>query len=199
MRKIILASKSPYRKQLLGRLGIKFETENSEFDEQPLKDKISDPVELTRQLSMAKAESVAKKFENALIIGSDQVCHIEGKILGKSGTLDKAFEQLKFLQGKTHELITSYAIIDTNTGQSVVNTNQTKLTMRKLSDSHIKNYLNADNPVDCAGAYKLELNGISLMEKIDTSDHTAIVGLPLIELANDLNKIGVQVPPEYEG
>jgi septum formation protein len=194
MKKIILASKSPYRKQLLERLGIEFLTANSDFDEQPLKDKISDPIELTKELSIAKAQAVAKNNPDAIIIGSDQVCHIDGAILGKPGTIIGAQNQLMRLQGKIHELITSYAIIE---GEKViVSTNITKLKMRKLSENQVKKYLSTDNPIDCAGAYKLELNGISLMEYIDTEDYTSIIGLPLIKLANDLNKLGIVVPPE---
>jgi septum formation protein len=194
MKKIILASKSPYRKQLLERLGINFLTENSDFDENPLKEKIQDPSELTRELSIAKARVVAAKNPDSLIIGSDQVCHLEGVILGKPGTIVGAVNQLMQLQGKIHELVTSYAIIENE--KVIVSTNVTKLKMRKLSEKQIKKYLSTDNPIDCAGAYKLELNGISLMEYIDTEDYTSIIGLPLVQLANDLNKMGIVVPPE---
>jgi len=197
MKEIILASKSVYRKQLLERLGIAFTCSESDFDETPLKKSIKDPVELTQKLAIAKAQKVQMLHNHAIIIGSDQVCYHNGKVLGKTGSIDKSFEQLKSMQGSTHELITSYCILFD--GQEIVRTNITKLEMRKLSDLQIKNYLSSDNPVDCAGSYKLELNGISLMSNIETSDYTAIIGLPLVCLANDLNKIGVLVPPEMEG
>ena len=191
MKKLILASKSPYRKALLERLGAEFETKNSEYDESPLKKEIKDPVELSRKLSEAKAMAVSPK-EDEIVIGSDQVCVFEGKILGKPGNLERAAAQLKSMAGKEHRLITSYALVGTDT--RIIKTNTTTLKMRNLDDLQIKKYLTADNPVDCAGAYKLELKGISLMENIETTDHTAITGLPLIELANDLIKLGYKLP-----
>lgn len=195
MKKIILASKSPYRKQLLERLGIPFSCITADFDENPLKDKISDPIELTRQLSLGKAKSIQSIVDkNCIIIGSDQVCHFDGQNLGKTGSLDKSLEQLIQMQGKEHQLITSYALVCED--KFIVKTNITKLKMKKLTKNQIKNYLTADNPIDCAGSYKLELNGISLMEKIETNDHTAIIGLPLVELSNDLITFGISIPPE---
>jgi septum formation protein len=193
MYNLILASKSPYRKQLLSRLGISFDCVDSNYDESTLKLELNDPTILTQKLALNKALEVKKKYSNSIIIGSDQVCHHNNKILGKAGNIVGAKEQLLSLQGQFHELVTSYVIIHQD--QIIEHTNITKLKMRNLSEDQIKNYLILDNPIDCAGSYKLELNGISLMEDIQTSDHTAIIGLPLISLANDLNKIGVQVPP----
>ena len=193
MKDIILASKSPYRRELLERLGIQFSCTNSEFDETPLKMAISDPHELTQKLAIAKARSVQPDHKSSIIIGSDQVCYHNGIILGKTGSINKSFKQLKSMQGSEHLLITSYCILDGD--EEIVRTNTTKLEMRPLSDEQIKNYLSTDNPIDCAGSYKLELNGIGLMKSIQTSDYTAIIGLPLIMLANDLNNIGISVPP----
>ena len=115
-------------------------------------------------------------------------------ILGKTGSLDKSYEQLMKMQGQEHTLITSYCILSKD--NEVIRTNITKLKMRSLNSLQVKNYLREDNPIDCAGSYKLELKGISLMEKIETSDHTAIVGLPLIMLGNDLSDLGHQIPAE---
>ena len=193
MYNLILASKSPYRKQLLSRLGISFDCIDSNYDESTLKLEINDPTILTQKLALNKALEVKKKYSDSIIIGSDQVCHFNNKVLGKAGNIVGAKEQLLSLQGQFHELVTSYVIIHQD--QIIEHTNITKLKMRNLTEEQIKNYLILDNPIDCAGSYKLELNGISLMEDIQTSDHTAIIGLPLISLANDLNKIGVQVPP----
>lgn len=193
MKKLILASKSPYRKALLERLGVAFETRASGFDEGPLKEQISDPIELTQKLSLEKAKASYSSADE-LLIGSDQVCFFNGEILGKPGNIANATRQLELLSGKPHQLITSYVIWGNDT--SIVRTNITTLKMRPLSPVQIKNYLNADNPVDCAGAYKLELKGISLMESIETTDHTAITGLPLMELASDLVKLGYSVPSQ---
>lgn len=193
MKKLILASKSPYRKALLERLGIQFEVAASGYDESVLKNQIQDPQELTRQLSLAKAKSV-KSEAGEVVIGSDQVCVLGQEIMGKPGSIQNAEKQLMKLSGKTHFLITSYAIVGDDF--EIVKTNKTALKMRELNSNQVKNYLTKDNPVDCAGAYKLELNGISLMDIIETSDHTAITGLPLIELARDLVGIGFQIPPE---
>ncbi|MAX67856.1 MAG: nucleoside triphosphate pyrophosphatase [Bacteriovoracaceae bacterium] len=193
MKRIILASNSPYRKALLERLGINFTCLNSNLDESILKEKIQDPQELTRQLALEKAKNIAKNHKEALVIGSDQVCHFKGQILGKTGNLEDSFKQLTYLQGHTHELITSYAIIDNNV--EIVKTNITTLHMRELNDLQIKKYLSADNPIDCAGSYKLELNGISLFKKIETEDQTAIIGLPLLSLADDLISLGHTIPP----
>lgn len=194
MQKIILASQSPYRKELLQRLGISFETVRSDFDESPLKKEIKDPVTLTRELALAKAKVVYQQRPDAIVIGSDQVCHINSHILDKPGSLEKSFQQLSKLSGEVHELITSYAILVK--GSEVVRTNTTRLHMRDLNEGQINKYLRKDNPIDCAGAYKLELRGIALFKKIETEDHTAIIGLPLIELANDLIDFGVHIPFE---
>lgn len=192
MKRIILASQSPYRRDLLNKLNIDFDCMPSDFDESTLKREITDIPELTRQLAYKKAEIIANKHKDAIVIGSDQVCSFEGQILGKTGSIEKSFEQLQKMQGKEHQLITSYVII--NNGNVKYKTNTTKLTMRSLSDEQIKFYLTLDNPVDCAGSYKLELNGISLFKKIETEDYTAIIGLPLISLANDLILEGIKVP-----
>lgn len=192
MSKIILASSSPYRKALLERLGISFECVSPNVNEDSFKEKISDPIELAETLAKEKASAVAKDYPDAIVIGSDQLLHFEGKNFGKSGTQEKAFEQLTMLSGKTHQLITSWSI--KNSLIIHTETNITTLKMRILTENDIKNYLSADNPVDCAGSYKLELKGISLFEKIETSDHTAIVGLPLLALGSYLRSLGINVP-----
>ena len=116
----------------------------------------------------------------------------EGEILGKAGDLDRAFNQLKRLSGKSHRLITSFCVLSND--NSYTKTVKTTLTMRKLKNEQIKKYLRFDNPIDCAGSYKLELKGISLFDKIETDDHTAIVGLPLLSLGTYLSSIGIPIP-----
>lgn len=194
MIRIFLASKSPYRKELFQRLGVPFECMPSAVDEDFYKTKIADPTELTQVLSLEKAKVINRKFPTDLVIGSDQVCYANKLILGKPGNHKTAFDQLSSMSGKMHELITSYTILYKNA--VITKTNITKLYMRNLTQNQIKNYLSTDNPIDCAGSYKLELNGISLFNKIETDDQTAIIGLPLISLAHELIKLGITIPPE---
>lgn len=193
MAEIILASSSPYRKALLQRLGVEFSCVSPDLDEDAYKCVIKDPVKLAETLALEKARKITRLRPQAIVIGSDQLLDFEGEVLGKAGTSEKAFEQLTKLSGKTHQLITSYCVI--HEGHNYIKTIVTTLKMRKLAQSAIKNYLISDNPIDCAGSYKLELKGIALFEKIDTEDHTAIVGLPLVSLGNYLNEIGVAIPP----
>lgn len=193
MKKIILASASKYRKELLGRLGIEFECIPADIDEDSYKQTIEDPVELAKTLAFEKAKVVFEAHPDAIVIGSDQLGFIEGQVLGKTGGFEKSVEQLKLLRGKEHKLITAYCVIDSV--KKILKHNETRLKMKNLNDLQIKNYLSQDNPFDCAGSYKLELMGISLFDRIETSDHTAIIGLPLIELGADLEQFGITVPP----
>lgn len=194
MKKIILASTSKYRKELLLRLGIEFESMNPNVDEDIHKEKISNPIELAETLGKLKAMAIAKDHSDCIVIGSDQLAECDGKVLSKPGNLENAIDQLIFLNGKTHRLITSYTVIYRD--RVLTKTNITSLTMRELSLEQIKKYLICDIPFDCAGSYKLELKGISLFKKIDTDDHTAIIGLPLISLGNTLDELGITIPPE---
>lgn len=198
MKEIILASTSKYRKELLGRLGHEFECVSPDCDEDAFKEKISDPLELAQTLGREKAISVQKsdpeKYKNKIIIGSDQLAECNGVILSKPKSMEKAIDQLIFLNAKTHRLITSYTVLYND--ELITKTDITALTMRNLSVNQIKKYLSCDIPFDCAGSYKLELKGISLFAKIDTDDYNAIIGLPLISLGNTLNQLGVITPPE---
>ncbi|MCO4753850.1 MAG: septum formation protein Maf [Bacteriovoracaceae bacterium] len=192
MNEIILASSSPYRKALLERLNLSFKCISPDLDEDAYKETISDPVKLAETLALEKAQAIFKDHSESVVIGSDQLVEFEGETLGKAGNLENAFKQLRRLSGKTHRLITSYCVAhgDTKHVETVI----TSLSMRNLTDEQIKNYLSFDNPIDCAGSYKLELKGIALFDKIDTSDQTAIIGLPLLSLGTYLNRIGIAVP-----
>ena len=193
MKEIILASKSPYRKELLERLGIKFKCIPSDFDESELKKELKDPTELSQKLSFHKAQSLQKSHPESLIIGSDQVCYFKDKFLSKTGSKALSIKQLDRLQGSVHYLYTSYCILYEN--KKIHHTNVTRLSMKPLSLNQLKSYVETDNPIDCAGSYKLEKNGISLMNDIETTDSTAIVGLPLIQLSKDLEQFGIMIPP----
>ncbi len=193
MKHVILASTSKYRKELLERLAIEFECMAPNVDEDLFKEKIADPTELAKILAKEKANAIAKNHPSAIVIGSDQLAECEGRILGKAPTEKEAFEQLNFLSGKEHKLITAFTVINNKEEISKVNT--TVLRMKKLSPEQIKKYIQLDKPFDCAGTYKLELHGISLFDKIETTDHSAIIGLPLIELGNVLSQLGQLIPP----
>lgn len=192
MPKLILASASPYRKELLERLGLPFEAQASQVDEDVYKEKISDPKELTETLALAKANSVFEKNSKALVIGGDQISLFEGNILGKPHTVEGAFKQLKALKGKTHQLVTATCL--KGPALELVWTEVMTMTMRELSDDEIHRYIEADKPLDCAGSYKIEGLGISLFEKISGDDHTSIVGMPLISLSYHLRAQGFQIP-----
>ena len=192
MKKIILASTSPYRKALLERLMIDFDCIPPQVDEDKFKEMISDPYELAQTLGYEKANAIAKHHPDSVVIGSDQLAHCNGKRLSKPQNFDNALKQLNFLSGNLHELVTSVTIIKGKTQVSF--TNITKLKMRNLTEGQIKRYLLKDQPFDCAGSYKLELSGIALFEEIKTEDQSAIIGLPLIQTATELLKLGVQIP-----
>lgn len=195
MKKIILASSSLYRRNLLSKLGLPFSYEAPEIDEDSFKMKLKDsPLVLAETLSYEKAKKIFNSHQDAIVIGSDQLGHFERKILGKGKTHEGSFETLKMIQGKTHELITSVTLL--SSFDKITFTNITKLTMRPLTDDQIHHYLELDKPYDCAGSFKLEEHGISLFSKIETTDHTAIIGLPLIELSNTLIKMGFSIPPQ---
>ncbi len=142
-------------------------------------------------LAQKKAESLIHTFPQALIIGCDQMGLLGTLALNKAGTKDKAIAQLKKLQGKTHQLLTAMAVYCK--GQWEYHTDITELTMRPLSDEQIRHYVDLENPLDCAGSYKIEGLGVSLFEKVQTKDPSAIVGLPLMGLTNILEKFSVKV------
>jgi septum formation protein len=188
---LVLASTSRYRAQLLSQLGWAFETMAPGVDEERLKKNNLSPEELALELSRLKANAVYVRREGTCVIGSDQVCSLEGELLSKPGDLERACQQLLKLQGRTHELLTAVTIISPSEVTSFLN--RTTLHMRPLTEAEVLSYLEFDQPFDCAGSYKLESRGIKLFERIETEDHTAIIGLPLIELANVLIKMGYPV------
>ena len=194
MPELILASTSKYRRELLERLRVPFRCVAPTVDEaaEAAKLSTSDPALLAGHLARLKAQDVATREPQAITIGSDQVCAYRGQILHKPGTAEKAREQLQQLQGKQYELLTAVSVFQ---GREVVTwVVKTHLFMRKLSKDEIARYIAADEPLDCAGSYKIESLGISLFESIQGSDHTAIIGLPLIQTAQVLRELGAAVP-----
>lgn len=183
---LVLASTSPYRKELLLKLGFEFKTMPPAFDEEQHKSNNLKPLELAVTLAKGKALSIDPG--SGAVIGSDQLVSFEGKILGKPGTFEKAVAQLQLMSGKTHELITAVAI--SMGGRLIEFHDVTRVQLRMLSQREIEDYVSLDQPLDCAGAYKMELNGSRLVAKLECQDFTAIQGLPLLQLNHRLRELG---------
>jgi septum formation protein len=190
MKQLILASTSKYRQELLKRLPLEFTAQAPVADEDSYKDKGLGPRKLAETLATLKATSL--KGPNKVVIGSDQVAHFEGRILSKPGNREKAIEQITLMAGKTHELITSVCVCDGD--DEILFTDVTSLTMRALSQHEIERYVDFDQPFDCAGSYKIEKAGITLMSKIHSEDFSAIQGLPLLKLSQVLRQKGFRLP-----
>ena len=189
--KIILASTSPYRRELLSRLGLPFEVINPQTDESRLPGEA--PEALALRLSESKARAVADAYPGALIIGSDQVATVDGKIYGKPGSHERAVAQLKELSGKTVNFFTGLCLLDSATGEAEVSGVPTLVRFRQLTDSEIENYLRREPAYNCAGSAKSEGLGIALLASMQGDDPNALVGLPLIALCDLLRKRGVEV------
>jgi septum formation protein len=182
--KLLLASTSIYRKNLLTRAGYRFQAEAPLADEEALKiHGPSDPQELTRFLALKKAESLMNQFSDYWIVGSDQAAILDNVLLHKPKTRERAIAQLTQMSARTHHLITSMAILRADC-PAFVFTDVTSIRFRKLSLEEIESYLDRDQPFDCAGSYKFEKGGITLIENIETKDPTAIEGLPVIALTS---------------
>ncbi len=188
---VVLASTSPYRRALLERLSFSFEIASPDVDEQAVQARADGPASLVRTLGLAKARAVAAQHPGAVVIGSDQCAAIDDRILGKPGTREQAVEQLMALSGRTHDLWTSVAVVD-GSGEEV-EIDHHRLTMRPLDRATIQRYVAVDDPVDCAGAYKIESAGIALFERIEGEDFTAIIGLPLTRVVRLLSRFGIEV------
>ena len=190
-RKIILASTSPYRRELLTRLGLPFSVANPQTDETPLPGE--GPEALALRLSEAKARAVVGDHPDALIIGSDQVAVMGGRIFGKPGTHERAVEQLKTLSGQTVNFFTGLCLYDTRRNLARLRGVPTLVTFRQLSDDEIENYLQREPAYNCAGSAKSEGLGIALLQKMNGDDPNALIGLPLIALCDLLRDAGVDI------
>lgn len=184
---LILASTSPYRRQLLQRLALPFECVRPEVDETPLR--AESPGQLVRRLARAKAGSVGA---DAWVIGSDQAADLDGRILGKPGGREAAVAQLQAMAGRTVQFHTAVCLRRGEHELAAVDL--TRVRFRALTAAEIERYVDAEQPFDCAGSFKCEGLGIALFEAIDTHDPTALVGLPLIALAGLLRQAGHAVP-----
>jgi septum formation protein len=192
MRTLILASTSPYRLQLLNQLGLSFSVAAPLFEEHL--DQGVAPELLVRHQALQKAKSLAGRFPDALIIGADQVfVDARHRVLGKPGSIEQAVTQLLEMQGRTHTFFTGVAVYDSASGVGQAGCETFTVTLRMLTEEQIRRYVMRDNPVDCAGSFKIEGLGIALMEKLAGDDYTALVGLPLIRLTDMLAQFGVDV------
>ena len=179
---LILASTSPFRRQLLSRLGLPFETADPAVDETPLPGEA--PEASAMRLSEAKARAVATAFPDALIIGSDQVACLDGQVFGKPGNHENAMRQLQTMRGRRVNFFTGLCLLDAKSGRAHLRGVPTLVTFRDLSDDEIENYLRKEQPYNCAGSAKSEGLGIALIARIDGGDPNALIGLPLIALCD---------------
>lgn len=190
MNKIILASSSPRRKDLLSGLGIKFETDPSNYQED-MSLKMS-PEKLAIYLSLGKAKDVAQKHKDSIVIAADTFCVLNGELLGKPGTKEEAICMLKNLSGNVHSVITGFTIIDTRTNEQTSKSVETKVYFRKISEKEIDAYVASGEPMDKAGAYAIQGFGGLFVEKIE-GDYFNIVGLPIAPLYLELQKFGLDI------
>lgn len=188
---VVLASSSSFRKQLLQRIGIDFETAAPEVDETPLPGE--PPAELVKRLSEAKARAIGKSRQG-LIIGSDQVATIGDDILGKPGSHENAVAQLRKLSGNLVTFQTGLCLLDSTTNETQIDIIPFRVQFRKLDEQQIERYLCADQPYSCAGSFKSEGLGITLFERMQGDDPTALIGLPLIRLTSMLAQAGLVLP-----
>ena len=192
---LVLASTSPFRKEVLAKLGLAFETASPDADESALPDE--SPEELVARLSEVKACAVADRYPEALIIGSDQMAVLTTEdgveVLGKPLTHEKAVEQLKKLSGHRVTFLTGLCLYNSRADRAQVVVEPFHVHFRELTDAMIESYLRAEEPYSCAGSFKSEALGIVLFERLEGEDPNALIGLPLIRLVRLLEEEGVHV------
>lgn len=188
---LILASSSPFRKELLNRLNVAFECHSPEVDESLLSEESADSY--VRRLAVAKAQKLAMDFPGAIIIGSDQCAVLGDEILGKPGNHLKALEQLKKAQGKTVVFHTGLCVLQPSSSFQQVDNILFRVNFRNLSDRQLEHYLRTEEPYQCAGSFKSEGYGVALFSKMTGDDPTALIGLPLIRLTHMLEQAGISV------
>lgn len=192
MQNLVLASNSTYRRQILGKLPLRFSSCGSDVDETPFPDE--PPNALALRLAVAKAQAAAKTHARHLIIGSDQVAACDGLLLGKPGDRERALQQLKHQSGKKSTFYTGICLLDSSTGMCKTDLDICHVYFRDLNEAQLIRYLDKDQPYDCAGGFKSEGYGIALFSKIEGEDPNALIGLPLIKLIKLLAHFGVAIP-----
>lgn len=189
--RLVLASSSPFRQEILKKLGVTFETASPDIDESRLENET--PKQLVTRLAEHKARAVSGLFPQHLIIGSDQVAVIDNEILGKPHTHERAVEQLRNASGKTVRFYTGLCLYNSENNISQSEAVPFDVVFRKLGQSQIENYLLAEKPYNCAGSFKSEALGIALFEKLLGDDPNTLIGLPLIRLVAMLEKQGFNI------
>ena len=190
MKRIILASSSPRRKELLEKIGLKFEVEPSNYKEDI--NSWSEPHELAREVSLKKAEAVASKHKNAIVIAADTFIVFRGKIMGKPDTEAEARKMLMTLRGKSHSVITGFTILDTDRNKVLTKSVETIIHIKNLTPEEIDAYVKSKEPLDKAGAYAIQGLGSVIVERIE-GDYFNVMGLPLSALAEGLKEFGVRI------
>lgn len=188
----ILASSSPYRREVLERLGRPFRCVSPEVDEAARPGE--GPAALVARLAEDKARAVAEGLDGGLVIGSDQLCERDGEVLGKPGDHEAAVAQLRRASGRTVTFHTGLALVNAATGTAQVEVVETRVRFRELDDARIERYLRAERPYDCAGSFKSEGLGVVLFEAVEGDDPAALIGLPLIRLVAMLEAEGEVLP-----
>ncbi len=188
---LILASSSPYRRELLTKLGLTFTCQSPDIDESPAPDE--QPEALVARLAKEKALAIARHHGVALIIASDQVAVLNGQILGKPGNHTNAVKQLSAASGQAVLFLTSLALLNSSNGQLQLEVVPFTVHFRQLTASEIDNYLHKEQPYNCAGSFKSEALGIALFERLEGDDPNALIGLPIIRLISMLRNEGINV------
>jgi MAF protein len=189
---LVLASSSPYRRELLARLRLPFSWSAPAIDESRQPDE--DAESLVRRLSEEKARALSSSFGNHLIIGSDQVAVLGQQILGKPHSFERAREQLLAASGNSVTFLTGLTLLNSATGQQQTDCIPFTVHFRPLSEAQITRYLQAEQPFDCAGSFKAEGLGVSLFRSTEGSDSNSLIGLPLIRLVDMLHAAGIDIP-----
>lgn len=195
MRKIILASGSPRRKQILEQVGLNFIVEVSDYEEKSIPG--VSPSEFVETLSLEKANVVAKNHNDAIIIGADTIVVLDNQILGKPKTKQDAREMLKKLSGNTHSVFTGFTIIDTVNKRTITNHVETKIRFKNLSEEEIRAYIETGEPMDKAGAYGVQDKGALFVEHIE-GDYSSVMGLPIVKIFEILKELGIDILKTYE-
>ncbi|RKY84952.1 septum formation inhibitor Maf [candidate division KSB1 bacterium] len=188
--RLILASTSPRRKEILSKTGLGFDVVVNNYEEDMTLD--MPPKELAAYLSLGKAKSVANQYPDALVIGADTIVAFKDKILGKPKSVEEAKEMLTMLSGEVNSVITGFTMIHQSSNRIITDAIESFVTFRKMSEEEIDNYIATGEPMDKAGAYAIQEKGAIFVEKIE-GDFFTIIGLPLYRIAEELKQFGITI------